>query len=116
MHTLKYLKTLISPNRCSTRKISRLSDRLVGLGTILRCMERAGRSCDAPLRTDMMLVVIGEIRRPRREVQQLFEVGHDCQIYQSAGTRCRTQLGETRPCSWDADRYITIMALMHIKR
>jgi len=54
-HTRRCLYVLISPKRCSTRKISRLSDRLAGRGTMRRCTEREGR-CAAALRTDMAVV------------------------------------------------------------
>jgi hypothetical protein len=50
--TRRCLYVLISPKRCSTRKISRLSERLAGRGTMRTCTEREGR-CAATLRTDM---------------------------------------------------------------
>lgn len=51
---------LISPKRCSTRNISRLSDRLAGRGTMRKCTEREGRFA-AALRTDMAVGVRCEV-------------------------------------------------------
>jgi hypothetical protein len=56
----KFLYVLISPKRCSTRKISRPSERLAGRGTMRTCTEREGR-CAAALRTDMVGAVGGEV-------------------------------------------------------
>lgn len=56
--TRRCLYVLSSPKRCSTRKISRLSDRLAGRGTMRRWMEREG-SWAAALRTDMVVVGCG---------------------------------------------------------
>lgn len=52
--TRRYLKVLISPKRSSTRRISRLSDRLAGRGMMRRWTEREERSCEDARRTDMM--------------------------------------------------------------
>ena len=73
---------LISPKRCSTRKISRLSDRLAGRGTIRKWTEREGR-CAAALRTDMAAVVTSEVlklklrcNKVRKWVTELTEGSH----------------------------------------
>jgi len=74
--TRRCLYVLISPKRCSTRKISRLSERLAGRGTMRTCTERDGR-CAATLRTDMAGVIGREVlQREMLSCSKSPKVGH----------------------------------------
>ena len=52
--TRRYLKVLISPKRCNTRKISRLSDRFAGRGKIRKWIARGASA----RRTDIAMCVV----------------------------------------------------------
>ena len=84
--TRRYLYVLISPKRCSTRKISRLSDRFAGRGWMRRWTDRDARSWEEALRTaDMAGSGEVEVRCEPRWAQSLRKAPKDQKTFPTTG-------------------------------